>query len=371
MNHRIAGMLRRTAQTLATLTIVVLTVLAGLVIWQHYVVSPWTRDGRTRVQVANIAPQVSGQIVELDVVDNQFVRKGDLLYVIDRFNFRVSLADAQATQQMRAADLVTKRVEAQRRLSLTSTSTSIEEKQIYSSNAAQAEAAFHSAQAQVAQARVNLDRTEVRSPVNGYVTNLQMRVGDYAREGTTNLSVTDVDSFWVDGYFEETKMAYVCIGESAHAKLMGFARPIDGVVDTITRGISTSDAASSTQGLPDVNPVYTWVRLAQRIPVRIRITHVPSDVPLVAGMTATVSLDSPAAKQEAFGWTGLRRTLNSLIGWPRNLPPRACDIASPVQAGRIAALPEPKAGAIPDAHQIHPTLAPGMDIPPSPRSLSR
>ena len=367
-NHAIY-VIGKLAKTLATLTVMVMAGLAGFVIWQYYVASPWTRDGRTRVQVANIAPQVSGEIVKLEVIDNQFVHKNDLLYVIDPFDFRIAVENAQATLQMRAADLLTKRVQAQRRLALTANSTSVEEKQVYSNNAAQAEAAFRSAQAQLAQAKVNLERTSVRSPVNGIVTNLQMRVGDYASTGMTNLSVTDADSYWVDGYFEETKLAYVCIGEPAHAKLMGFTRPIDGVVETITRGISTADAASSTQGLPNVNPVYTWVRLAQRIPVRIRITHVPSDIPLVAGMTATVMLDSPQYNQQAFGLLGLRQTMARLFGWPSVAPARNCDISSPTNPKHISVLTEPRVTTTPRAGQINPGLAPGMAIPPAQKSI--
>ena len=369
LSNRAINAVGKLAKTLATLTVMALAGLAGFVIWQYYVASPWTRDGRTRVQVANVAPQVSGEIIELEVVDNQFVHKNDLLYVIDPFDFRIAVANAQATLQMRAADLLTKRVQAQRRLALTADATAGEAEQVYSNNAAQAEAAFRSAQVQLAQAEVNLERTSVRSPVNGTVTNLQMRVGDYASEGMTNLSVTDADSYWVDGYFEETKLAYVCIGEPAHAKLMGFATPIDGVVETITRGISTSDAASSTQGLPNVNPVYTWVRLAQRIPVRIRITRVPSDIPLVAGMTATVMLDSPQSSQQVFGLAGLRRTVAGLFGWPSIAPARNCDISSPTNAKHISVLTEPRVTAMPRAGQINPGLAPGMAVPPAPKSI--
>ena len=145
--------------------------------------------------------------------------------------------------------------------------------------------------------------------MNGYVTNLLMRVGDYAHAGATNISVIDADSYWIDGYFEETKMAHVCIGDRAEAELMGYRDPIIGRVESVTRGISVSNAAPSTQGLPNVDPVYTWVRLAQRVPVRIRITDVPTGVPLVSGMTATVTIRDAGA-QESSAW--LRERLASL-----------------------------------------------------------
>jgi multidrug resistance efflux pump len=157
-------------------------------------------------------------------------------------------------------------------------------------NALQAKAAVDSVQEQVRQAEINLQRTEVRSPVNGIVTNLLLRGGDYARQGATNVSIIDADSYWIDGYFEETKLARLCVGDRAEAKLMGYSAPIIGHIATVTRGVSVSNAAAATQGLPNVDPVYTWVRLAQRVPVRIAIDNVPAGVPLVSGLTATVTI---------------------------------------------------------------------------------
>src|SRR5260370_10885462 len=188
-------------------------------------------------------------------------------------------------------------MQAERRQHLTNLATTPEEQQLYVGNAIDAQAAFDAAQQQVAQADINLTRTQVRSHVNGYVASLLMRVGDYAHAGATNISVIDADSYWIDGYFEETKMAHVCVGDRAEAALMGYSDPIVGRVETVTRGISVSNAAPSTQGLPNVDPVYTWVRLAQRVPVRIRITDVPVGVPLVSGMTATVTIRGSEARE--------------------------------------------------------------------------
>ncbi len=272
----------------ATVVILLVAFVAAAFVWTFYVEAPWTRDGRVRVQVANIAPQVSGQIVDVRVVDNQNVKKGDVLYVIDPVDFEVAVTSADAEVKNREADLSVKSAQAARREALSTVSTSVEEKQIYAGNAKIASAALESAQAQLRQAKINLERTQVRSTVNGRVTNLLMRVGDYARSGTSNLNIVDVDSYWIDGYFEETKMANIQVGASADIALMGYAQHLRGTVGSITLGISTANATASTQGLPDVNPIYTWVRLAQRVPVRIRIDHVPAEVPLVAGMTATV-----------------------------------------------------------------------------------
>jgi len=282
--------LRLLAHKLATIGMVGIAAGVAFVAWDLYNAAPWTRDGSVRVQVANVAPQVSGQIAELRVVDNQFVHKGDVLYVIDPFDFKVALNANKAALQQKITDRDVRKLQAERRQRLSDLAASTEEKQTYQGNAIQADAAVAAAQEQVAQASVNLQRTEVRSPVNGIVTNLLLLAGDYAAQGSSNLSIIDTDSFWIDGYFEETKLARLCVGDRAEAKLLGYSSPIIGHVETVTRGVSVSNAAVATQGLPNVNPVYTWVRLAQRVPVRIAIDKVPPGIPLVSGLTATVTI---------------------------------------------------------------------------------
>jgi RND family efflux transporter MFP subunit len=353
------------------LTAAVLSVaaVAALLVWDYYVAAPWTRDGRVRVQVASVAPQVSGQITEVRVVDNQFVHKGDVLYVIDRFDFQNALDQAKTQVTMKAADLQVKSVQAERRQHLSDLATTAEEQQQYVGNATQAQAAFESAQARQALAEINLGRTRVTSPVNGFVTNFQMRVGDYAHAGTANLSIIDADSYWVDGYFEETKMARVCVGDRAEAQLMGYARPILGVVESVTRGIAVSDAAASTQGLPNVDPVYTWVRLAQRVPVRIRITDVPPGVPLVSGMTATVSVRDAASDAPGPWWRRrldrVQARLASIFTPPE--PRAGCMPPLGPQPGRTVSLatPEPEPARTPA--EIIPGLIPGMTRSPKMR----
>src|SRR6266404_428098 len=363
---RMARFAQRTLKTAATLLIFVLAVLAALIIWDFYVTAPWTRDGSVRVQVASIAPQVSGQITELRIVDNQYVHQGDVLYVIDPFDFLATLATSKAQLRQNAADVQVKAMQAERRQHLTRLATTPEEQQLFVGSATQAQAAFDAAQQQLAQADINLKRTQVRSPVNGYVTNLLMRVGDYAHAGTTNISVIDADSCWVDGYFEETKMAHVCVGDRAEAALMGYRDPIVGRVQTVTRGISVSNATPSTQGLPNVDPVYTWVRLAQRVPVRIKITHVPAGVPLVSGMTVTVTIRGAEARQSG-GWlrqgfAGLADRLVDIIHGPRPSPgcvPRIGD-----ENGATVTLPTPKPVAPLTPVEINPGLAPDMNKSP-------
>ena len=153
-----------------------------------------------------------------------------------------------------------------------------------------AEASLAQAKAQLHQAQVNLERTRILSPVDGYVTNLLAQLGDYVNVGVNTISVVDANSFWVDGYFEETNLAPIHVGDPARIKLMGYRQTVRGHVDSIARAINVSNAQPNNQGVANVNPIFTWVRLAQRIPVRIHIDEVPSGVVLSAGMTATVDI---------------------------------------------------------------------------------
>ena len=289
--------------TRGTLTALILgcAVIAGVVIWNHYVTGPWTRDGQVLANVVNIAPEVSGRIIKLNVIDNQTVHRGDVLYEIDPVDYQVNVATAQANVNSKLADLKLKRAEQTRRQNLTDLSTSQEELQTYSSGAEVAAAAYASALASLSQAHINLDRTHVLSPVNGYVTNLLLREGDYATTGARNITVLDSDSFWVAGYFEEVKLSGIHVGDPAMVALMGFRAPIRGHVESIARGIDTPNTDPGQLGLATVSPVFTWVRLAQRIPVRIHIDQVPDNVHLAAGMTATVSVGPDTAGNAAPG----------------------------------------------------------------------
>jgi RND family efflux transporter MFP subunit len=273
-----------------TVTLLAVAVAALLFwwMWRDYMLAPWTRDGRVRAEVANVAPDVSGPIAELKVIDNQIVARGDVLFVIDQARFRLALRQAQATLDSRRADLRLRRLEAERRARLTSTAVSREEQQQYEANAAMAAAAEADAEAQFAVAQLNLERTEVRAPVNGFVTNLRLRVGDYAAAGQPAAAIVDRDSFWVAGYFEETKLPHIAEGDPARVELMGVATPLAGHVGSIARGIADPNGMASVNGLPNVNPTFTWVRLAQRIPVRIELDQVPDSIRLTAGQTCTV-----------------------------------------------------------------------------------
>ncbi|MFT8980198.1 efflux RND transporter periplasmic adaptor subunit [Gluconobacter oxydans] len=275
-----------------TLCILVVAALVVVILWDYYTASPWTRNGQVRAQVANIAPRVSGQILDVRVKDNQFVHKGDVLYVIDPFDFKVALDTAKARVAERKADLEFRVVQAQWRKAIPGTAVSVEEKRQYEALSQQMQAQYDAAQAAERQAAINLERTEVRSSIDGIVTNLIMRPGDFATAGVVNIHIIDTSSYWVDGYFEETKVHDLDEGDLVRMDLMGYHDPLFGHVESITRGIASNNALVNKQGLPEVDPVYTWGRLAQRIPVRVKIDKIPDDLTLAAGMTATVTVVS-------------------------------------------------------------------------------
>ena len=276
--------------------------VSGYVIWNHYLVAPWTRDGQVQAYVVDLAPEVSGRVVKVHVADNQAVRTGDVLFEIEPVDFEIGVASAEANLASRKADLDNKQSQAQRRAQLTTLTTSREEQQSYQAGFEMARADYASAVTQLNQARIDLGRTKVLSPVNGYVTNLQLRAGDYATKGGRNLSLVDTDSFWVTGFFEETKLAAIRPGDPAMVALMGFRDPVRGRVESVARGINTPNTAPGSYGLASVNPVFTWVRLAQRIPVRIRLEEVPATVQLSLGLTATVSVGKDASPGSARGF---------------------------------------------------------------------
>jgi len=281
----------RVVPILVTLATVALAMPLAWAMWNVYMGAPWTRDGTVRVYVVTIAPEVAGRIIELPVVDNQLVHKNRLLMVIDPTNYKIAVSLAEAAVQQAQVHAQNLEIEAKRRQELNNLAVTVEEQQTYESNALAARAVLQQATANLNQAQVNLERTQIRSPVNGYVTNLLAQLGDYATVGQNKISVVDADSFWVDGYFEETNIESVHEGDPASVKLMGYSQVVRGHVGSIARAINVANAQPDQQGLASVNPIFTWVRLAQRIPVRIHIDQMPDGVHLVAGMTATVQID--------------------------------------------------------------------------------
>jgi multidrug resistance efflux pump len=280
---------RRIIAVSITLVSVAIAVILGRTTWRAYVETPWTRDGTVRAYVVTMAPEVFGRIVELRVSDNQFVHKGDLLMVIDPTDYRIAVSRANAALRQAELDAQNAARLAERRQSLAKLdAVALEQAQTYENAAAVAQAQVEQAKANLRQARTNLERTEIRSPVNGWVTNLLVQHDDFATVGQNEISLVDADSFWVDAYFEETQLASIRESDRAEIQLLGYKRVVRGHVESISRGIYVANAQQSQQGLATVNPIFTWVRLAQRVPVRIHVDEVPQGVRLVAGITATV-----------------------------------------------------------------------------------
>jgi multidrug resistance efflux pump len=346
---------RRVMPVLLTLLVAVVAVVLGRAMWNAYMGAPWTRDGTVRAYVVAMAPEVAGRIVELPVVDNKYVHKGDLLMVIDPTNYTIAVSQAEAALQQAEASV--QNIDAQLGVQQAQISANdaqvdraqaalvfaqqqagrygkgardgwgtVQEAQQYTSQMQQqaaavrtaqeslalvqrqiasltaqrlsAEASVAQAKAKLRQAQVDLGRTRIVSPVDGYVTNLLAQLGDYVNVGVNTVSVVDAHSFWIDGYFEETNLAPIRVRDPAEIKLMGYSPIVHGHVDSIAREINVANAQPNGQGIATVNPIFTWVRLAQRIPVRIHIDQVPKGIVLVAGMTATVQIDEPRDRQQ-------------------------------------------------------------------------
>ena len=341
---------RRVLPVLLTVLVAAVAVMLARVTWDAYMGAPWTRDATVRAYVVTMAPEVAGRIVELPVRDNQFVHKGDLLMVIDPTDYTIGVSQAEAAVQQAEASVQNNDAQIAVQFSQISANRAqldraqaslvfakqqagrygklaqdgwgtVQDAQQYSSQLRQQEAAVRtalddlslvqrqiaslkaqhlSAEANLAQAKarrrqalVNLQRTRILSPVDGYVTNLLAHIGDYLNVGVNTISVVDANSFWVDGYFEETNLAPIRVGDPVEINLMGYSQIVRGHVNSIAREINVANAQPNGQGIATVNPIFTWVRLAQRIPVRIHIDLVPKGLVLVAGMTATVQIDKP------------------------------------------------------------------------------
>lgn len=270
-----------------TLLVVALAVCLGRLLWVQYMATPWTRDGRVRADIINVAADVTGYVAQVPVRDNQPVKKGDVLLRIDPEHYRIAVSQAQARVDSRKATWDMRRLNASRRADMDALVVSRESRDDANNLASAARADYQDAQAQLAAAELNLARTEVRAQVDGYVTNLNVHPGDYAHAGEAKMAVIDAHSFWVYGFFEETKLPHVQVGDAAQMQMMSGAL-LRGHVESIARGIYDRDNPQSREGVADVNPTFNWVRLAQRVPVRIHIDDVPAGMLLAAGMTCTV-----------------------------------------------------------------------------------
>jgi RND family efflux transporter MFP subunit len=275
------------ARSLVTL-LVILVILAGIyALWLRYQVEPVTRDGKVRADMVPVAADVAGLVTEVRVADNQAVRKGDVLFVIDRPRYRLALEQAEADLASRRVALAQAIREDRRNRAMPEV---IAAETIEQGRARVEELRSAAGQAAAARdlARFNLGRTLVRAPVDGVISNVSLQPGVYLMAGRPALALVYNRSMRVEGYFEETKLPAIRVGDPASIYLMGVADEIRGHVQSIAGGVEDRERAGSDGQLANVNPTFTWVRLAQRIPVRIAIDRVPANVRMIPGQTATV-----------------------------------------------------------------------------------
>ena len=300
-----------------TLGLVAIAALAGLQMWTHSQRDPWTRDGRVRVDVVAITPDVSGLVTEVAVTHDQKVVKGQPLFTIDRARYDLALrqADAAIIAQKAAINVQKAAIaahraalaEAEREASRNDRLGNFVAREVAEQShtkVAQEQAALAQAEAAVAQAvtgialaeaardiaALNLERTEVLAPVDGMTSDIALRVGDYVSPGKPVLALIDQASLRVEGYFEETKLPRLHVGQKVEVRLMGEDKPMFGHIQSIAGAIEDRERAPSSSLLPNVNPTFSWVRLAQRIPVRITLDAPPIDILLIAGRTASVAV---------------------------------------------------------------------------------
>ncbi|HVE23235.1 MAG TPA: HlyD family secretion protein [Acidocella sp.] len=284
--------------SLRLLVTALLVAVAAVVAWQlwvYYMDDPWTRDGAVRADTVQLAPDVSGPVTRVFVHDNELVKTGEPLFQVDPTRFLLAILQAEADVTRTKAVMQDAQRTASRYGSLSANAVSSEDRDHVVSAAQESQAAYQLAQANLALANYNLQRATVRATVNGTITNFSMRPGDFVTSGTPVLALVDADSLYVDGYFEETKLRQIHVGDAARVMLMDGSPAILGHVQGFAAGITDGQRTASPTLLANVNPTFTWVRLAQRVPVRIALDHVPAGTKLVAGMTCTVVIGQKEA----------------------------------------------------------------------------
>ncbi|WPX20083.1 HlyD family secretion protein [Pseudomonas sp. 10S4] len=282
------------------LTLLIVT-FAVVVVWRmvmYYMYAPWTRDGHIRADIVQIAPDVSGLIQQVEVRDNQLVQRGQVLFSIDQDRFKLALRQAKAAVADREETLAQAQREAKRNRGLGNLVPG-EQLEESLSKVARAQSALSEALVTVDSAQLNLDRSVIRSPVDGYINDRAPRAQEFVTAGRPVLSVVDSNSFHIDGYFEETKLDGIHIGQGVDIRVIGDRARLRGHVESIVAGIEDRDRSSGSNLLPNVNPAFSWVRLAQRIPVRIAFDDVPADFRMIAGRTATVSIIDDKTEEPA------------------------------------------------------------------------
>ena len=275
----------------------VVVAIAGVVAWQlwlYYMVAPWTRDGRVRADVLPVSADVSGLVSDVFVHDNQLVKKGEPLFRIDLRRFELALTQAKADVASRQAILDQGKRALARSKTLSSVVVTAQKVEQDQQAVDVQQANLDNATANLNIAKLNLERATVNAPVNGIVTNFNLLPGRYVTAGVPVMALIDTDTIRVEGYFEETKLGGVHVGEKATVRLLGDRQLLSGRVESIAGGIDDQNRSTSSELLASVNPTFNWVRLAQRVPVRIKLDELPDDRRLVVGRTATVFIGEPS-----------------------------------------------------------------------------
>ncbi|UPG90380.1 biotin/lipoyl-binding protein [Luteibacter aegosomaticola] len=280
---------RRVLPTVVTLAVVIAAIGAGVHVWHAYDDLPWTRDAHIRADTVQVSPDVSGLVTDVYVHDNDAVKQGQPLFVVDRARFELAVRRADAAVEEQRSVVAELRREDARNKAVSDLVARETAEQVTSKLAA-AEARLHADETAADTARLDLDRTVVKAPADGVLNDRVVRIGDYVSAGHAPFAMVDGHSFHVDGYFEETRLHGVQPGQAVTIQVMGEKSVLHGKVQSVAAGIADRERANSTQGLPDINPTFNWVRLAQRIPVRISIDEISPDLLLVAGRTATVTV---------------------------------------------------------------------------------
>lgn len=278
---------------LVTLLVVALAVFAGRWVWDNYLYSPWTRDGRVRADITVIAPDVSGWVTALSVRDNQSVQQGEVLFTIDDARYQAAIEEQEAVIEHKYRMWELAQSQYQQHQQSQSQSQDSREGETSRISAEVAKADYNEAVAKLNTLQLNLERTKVKAPQTGSIVNLDLREGNYVQQGSPVLSIVKQGSFFVTGYFEETKLPLVHVGQRATVKLMSSEHTLTGKVVSIGQAIANNSVGHNEQMLPKIQQTFNWVRLAQRIPVDIELDPVPEQVRLVAGTTVSVHLNKP------------------------------------------------------------------------------
>ncbi|MGY2051068.1 efflux RND transporter periplasmic adaptor subunit [Methylobacterium sp. JK268] len=272
--------------------LLLVAVAVGAALWDYYLEAPWTRDGRVRAEVVGVAPDVSGLVRDVAVRDNQEVRRGDVLFRIDPERFALALRQAEAVVAGRKATLTQAEADLARYQQLSDNVVSQQKLEQALATDQGARAAYDQAVADRDLAKLNLARSEVRASVNGRISNLDLRPGSYVATGKAVMALVDTDTLHVEGYFEETKLDRIRVGDPVSVHLMGDERDLSGRVESVAAGIEDRERTAGATLLANVNPTFAWVRLAQRVPVRVALDASPATTHLTVGRTATVVVRS-------------------------------------------------------------------------------